>query len=312
MADNKITYSEIFSSFQGEGIYTGKRTMWLRLFSCSLQCQGFGQKDPTDQSTYELTYEDFDVSTVKTLEDLPVWKFACDSSYSWAKKFRHLNRSGTPAEIAEEIMSLLRTVENPLGTFLHDKSGQEAHLCFTGGEPLMPTNQVAIMQILDEFEKFYGGFEPRTKYRLQSNLPSYLTFETNGTQKLKGEFVEYFRTYPGEVLFSVSPKLWTVSGESNKKAICPSIVAQYQNKVSRFGQLKFVLGVEDRQWDELDIVIKQFRDVGVEYPVYIMPVGARVEEQDEVAEAVANRAIASGYEVSGRLHAYIFGNRIGT
>lgn len=51
-------YSEIFHSVQGEGKYTGLPTAWLRFFLCKLQCNGFGQKDPTDESTYKLPYQD--------------------------------------------------------------------------------------------------------------------------------------------------------------------------------------------------------------------------------------------------------------
>ena len=85
MSDKKYYYSEIFYSIQGEGHYTGVPTAWIRFFLCNLQCNGFGQKDPTDPSTYELPYEDFDPMSVNRVEDLPVWKHGCDSSYTWAK-----------------------------------------------------------------------------------------------------------------------------------------------------------------------------------------------------------------------------------
>ena len=78
------------------------------------------------------------------------------------------------------------------------------------------------------------------------------------------------------------------------------------------GHLKFVLGSEQRQWDELDEVIKLFRAEGVDYPVFIMPVGAREEEQTATAGDVAKMAFDRGYNVSGRMHVYLFGNAIGT
>ena len=86
----KIRYSEIFSSIQGEGKYCGTPTVWLRFHGCNLKCEGFGQKNLDDRSTWELPYLDFDVSTIKRLEDLPVWHTGCDSSYSFAKKFMKL------------------------------------------------------------------------------------------------------------------------------------------------------------------------------------------------------------------------------
>ena len=52
--NKQYAYSEIFYSPQGEGHYTGYPTVWLRTFLCNLQCDGFGQDDPTDESTYDL------------------------------------------------------------------------------------------------------------------------------------------------------------------------------------------------------------------------------------------------------------------
>ena len=76
--EQTVLYSEIFKSIQGEGHYTGVPTTWLRFFGCNLECQGFGQDDPTDPSTYKLPYLEHDLIDVKTVEDLPVWKYGCD------------------------------------------------------------------------------------------------------------------------------------------------------------------------------------------------------------------------------------------
>ena len=62
----------------------------------------------------------------------------------------------------------------------------------------------------------------------------------------------------------------------------------------------------------MEEVLKLFRDAGVDYPVYIMPVGAREEEQTETAGRVAEIAFKRGYNVSARVHVYLFGNAIGT
>ena len=84
-------YSEIFYSVQGEGHYTGVPTAWLRFFLCNLQCNGFGQEDPTDESTYKLPYKDIDVSQYNTMEELPVFEYGGASSYSWAKSAEDSN-----------------------------------------------------------------------------------------------------------------------------------------------------------------------------------------------------------------------------
>ena len=78
------------------------------------------------------------------------------------------------------------------------------------------------------------------------------------------------------------------------------------------GQLKFVLGDRDEQWQEMEEVLKLFRDAGVHYPVWIMPVGAREEEQAATAGEVARRAFQRGYNVAARVHVHLFGNLIGT
>ena len=155
------------------------------------------------------------------------------------------------------------------------------------------------------------------------NVPSGITFETNGTTALIDGF-KSFVTNPwhlnAPLFFSVSPKLWSVAGEKSKKAIKPDIVREYQDVAARAnhwnhmptGQLKFVMGARPDQWEELDHVINQFRKAGVDWPVYIMPVGATLEEQELTAGDVAKMAFERGYNVSGRLHCYLFGNAIGT
>ena len=298
MAEKKYYYSEIFHSIQGEGHYTGVPTAWIRFFLCNLQCSGFGQIDPTNPDTYDLPFLDYDVSQVKRVEDLPVWEKGCDSSYTWAKKYKHLMGQETPEVLANKIVDILKTDSNPDGKFLHPMSKQRQHLCFTGGEPLMVTGQAASVGIYNELLK-------------QGNLPESMTFETNGTQKLKQEFKDWATGIDQEVFFSCSPKLFTVSGEQSKKAIIPEVVGEYR-QVSKAGQLKFVVGSEQRQWDEMDSAIEKLRAEGVDWPVWVMPVGAREEEQTATAGDVAKMAFQRGYNVAARVHVYLFGNAIGT
>ena len=296
--ERKYYYSEIFHSIQGEGHYTGVPTAWIRFFLCNLQCSGFGQIDPTNPETYDLPFLDYDGSQVKRVEDLPVWEKGCDSSYTWAKKYKHLMGQETPEVLANKIVDVLKTDSNPEGKFLHPVTNQRQHLCFTGGEPLMVTGQAASVGIYEELER-------------QGNLPSSMTFETNGTQKLKDEFKDWVKRINEEVFFSCSPKLFTVSGEQTKKAIIPEVVAEYR-ELSKAGQLKFVVGSEQRQWDEMEGAIEKYKALGVDWPIWVMPVGAREEEQTATAGEVAKMAFQRGYNVAARVHVYLFGNAIGT
>ncbi len=309
----KIAYSEIFHSIQGEGYYTGVPSTWLRFFLCNLQCDGFGQDDPTNPDTYDLPYKSIDITDITKIEDLPVWEKGCDSSYSWSKKFKHLMGQATGAELAQKLVDIMKTEHNPEGWFRHPKSMQHNHLCITGGEPLMRHAQMAFLDIYETLRDMPGGPIPETRYNAASNVPASITWETNGTQALSDDFEKYVRsqTFAPEVFFSVSPKLWTVAGEKREKAIKPDVVRQYYDTSTK-GQLKFVVGPEQEQWDELDEVVAMFRDAGVKYPVWIMPTGARFEEQEETAGDVARMAFERGFNVSGRMHVYLFGNAIGT
>jgi len=217
-----------------------------------------------------------------------------------------LQHKKTAAEICDEIQNALKNEFNPEGLFLHPHSNQEQHMCFTGGEPLMPHAQAAVIDVLREFQS-------------RGNQPMYITFETNGTQTLTEDFIKFFNEeyWMTEVFFSVSPKLFTVSGEKADKAIKPEVVQQYQRIDNSYGQIKPVVGGEDRQWAEMDQMLEQFLVAGIDWPVWVMPVGATEEGQageygsHASAGKVAEMAYKRGYNVSSRVHVYLWGNLIG-
>ena len=289
-SNNTYAYSEIFDSIQGEGEYTGYPTAWLRFYLCNLQCNGFSQDDPTDPSTYKLPYKDFDIIEVKDLKELPVWEYGCDSSYSWSKKFKHLQEKKTSREIADLIRAEFTNEFNE-GKWL------ERHMCFTGGEPLMKHAQLCTMEVMQHWME-------------DGDYPQFVTYETNGTQMPRPEFIDFWKAYKGELTISCSPKLFTVAGETTKRAIRPEVVAEYM-KFADQGYLKFVVTAEPRAWDELDVTVKRFRDAGVDWPVWIMPSGATVEGQQVHDGDVARMAYQRGYRVSARVHTYLWGNLIG-
>lgn len=157
-------------------------------------------------------------------------------------------------------------------------------------------NQTGIVDIMEEFEN-------------RNNVPQYITIETNGTQELRGAFINYFSTYGGELFWSVSPKLY-LSGEKWKDAIKPDIVYGYK-QISDVGQLKYVSNGSDRAWEEVAAATLEFNQRNVYWPVWIMPVGADVAGQNKVAAKVTEGAVDRGYNVAARVHTYIFGNCIG-
>ena len=170
-------------------------------------------------------------------------------------------------------------------------------MCFTGGEPLMKHAQLCTMEVM-------------THWMNDGDYPKNVTYETNGTQMPRPEFIEFWKNYPGELMISCSPKLFTVAGETTKRAIRPEVVARYMEFADR-GYLKFVVTGEKRAWDELDVTIEKFRAAGVDWPIWIMPSGATVEGQQVHDGDVAKMAFQRGYNVSARVHTYLWGNLIG-
>lgn len=298
--EKQFRYSEIFGrTIQGEGHYTGYPTTWIRFFGCNLECNGFGQDDPTDPSTFDLPYERIDISDITDVFDLPVFDKGCDSSYTWSKRYRHLASLKTASEICDELEEQNKNPTNPEGKFLHPQSGQHIHMCFTGGEPIM--SQHAILAIMQELDN-------------RDNTPQYVTIETNGTKVVKPALANYIQNeWTGtEWFWSVSPKLFNTSGE--KDAVCPDIVKQYLEldpTGSANGQLKFVVNGTDDSWKEVEEAIQQFRDVGCDWDVWIMPVGATSEGQENIQAVVCEQTFDRGYNFAARVHAWVFDNVIG-
>tara|TARA_Y100000768_G_scaffold94197_1_gene68292 strand:+ start:58183 stop:59070 length:888 start_codon:yes stop_codon:yes gene_type:complete len=291
-----VKYSETFYSAQGEGKYVGIPSLWMRFFLCNLQCNGFGQKDPTDPSTYELPYEKLDITDITNVFDLPVFDKGCDSSYTWAKKYSHLITDKTVEEACDEL-----TAHLPKGKFIHPDTGQETHMVFTGGEPMLKNTQPAMIGVLEEFQR-------------RENMPNYVTIETNGTRPITQELEDYIAwfTYDGtrEWYWSLSPKLWATAGEQSKKAIKPDVIGRYA-EISPHGQLKFVVNGTDESWREVEENTRMFRDAGCNFPVWIMGVGGTFEGLIQTEATIADEAIKRGYYYTSRVHVHIYGNAIG-
>lgn len=288
-----------FVSIQGEGLRTGVLSVWHRFFGCSLRCKGFFQDNPMDESTYVDPLQGIDPKDYKSVFDLPVVTVGCDSIYSIDPRFKHCAYDYTEYTLLEEMYKLL-----PGGRFQHPVTKQTYDWCLTGGEPLM--NQKAIIRLYDMMYE-------------NDNFPYDIQIETNCTKALHIDLQALIReTSIGRNLgktnwyFSLSPKLYAVSGEKDEDAWHPNIIKQYW-EASRKGWLKVVVNNTEAAWNELARKVGGLRDIGVDYPVMVMPVGATKEQQEDskIIAQMANRAISEGYHVSGRLHCTIWGNTAG-
>lgn len=121
----KFPIAEIFTSFQGEGLYAGTPMTFIRFAGCNV-----GKRYPA--SAYEKLVES---SVPGVLSDLPIYtekctswdgrEFACDTDYRVKERLT----------VEEIIAQIPKGIE---------------HICLTGGEPLMRGNLALI------YEAFVG------------------------------------------------------------------------------------------------------------------------------------------------------------
>ena len=297
----KLRYSEAFYSVQGEGKFVGVPSVFLRTFGCNFRCMNFGlnrnepMRDVKQKAGIKHNQEvqgllDNKIhETTKVFEDLPIIHTGCDTYASIYPEFKHFNMLKEVDEVVEHLVSLL-----PEGKWTCD-NGQDIHLIMTGGEPLLAWQRLYV----DLFE------HPRMQ-----DLKN-VTFETNSTQLLHDNFRDYLNNHDRiSWTFSCSPKL-SVSGEPWDTAIKPNVVADYNDIQNSDLYLKFV--VADRtDIDEAGRAVDEYRQAGIECPVYLMPLGGRSEEYNLNVKEVAEICMEKGWRFTPRLHISLFGNAWGT
>lgn len=293
----KLRYSEAFYSVQGEGRFVGVPSIFLRVFGCNFECAGFGQPREnliaTDQMPYMLDpkADKNHPDAYKSIEDLPVTPIGCDSSASWAMKYKHLQFTRSVDEVFDHITSLL-----PTGTFT-GQHGEDIHLVITGGEPLLG------------WQRVWPALLDKCKNVGLKNV----TFETNGTQDIKNNLITYFNlTQPNlHVTWSTSPKL-SISGEKTDDALIPKSLLSMNSVHNSYLYTKFVVRDEEC-FNEVDMFVDSYKESGVKLDsIYCMPEGATLEQQTLTEKNVAEICMKTGYKFSPRLHISLFGNAWGT
>jgi len=281
---SEIKISELFYSIQGEGRYMGVPSVFLRTFGCNFKCDGFGM--PRGEKTNERNVIAIKAESYKDYKSLPLVSTGCDSYASWDPRFKHLSPYLSTDDIVSRIMDILP----------HNRWYDE-HLVITGGEPLLG------------WQKNY----PELLSKKQMNNLKELTFETNGTQMIYPEVIEFLHSWKmhrekNALTFSVSPKL-TVSGEKWEEAIQPKVIHQYQSV--GFVYLKFVIATEEDLADA-ERAVNEYRSYGFTGPVYLMPVGGVDSVYSLNNRNVAEMAMRKGWRYSDRLQVPLFKNEWGT
>ena len=295
----KITYTEIFYSLQGEGRWAGVPSIFFRTFGCNFRCRKFGR--PRDEVIDGHNPEVIDI--IKMIEkdpdryrefrDLPLVTTGCDTYASIYPEFKRFNKQADVYTIADEIQELL-----PQGTWDQEWSDQ-IHFIITGGEPLLAYQQL-YPTLLDLLRK--KGLRD-------------VTIETNGSQLLYSQVRDYLfedftrmgRDYD-RLTFSVSPKL-PCSGESWENAIQPKVVKEYE--LVGYTYLKFVVATRQDVADA-ERAVTEYRDAGFGGPVYLMPAGGVPQVYNLNVQEVARLALERGWRYSPRLQVDIWRNEWGT
>jgi len=296
----KLRYSEAFYSVQGEGKYVGVPSVFLRTFGCNFRCMNFGTDEKRDRWQQHADGQRYNAEvkalldagvhkTTEKFEDLPIIHTGCDTYASIYPEFKDFNRLAEVDEVVEHLLSLL-----PEGKWTMD-NGQDVHLILTGGEPLLA------------WQRLYVELFEHPRMQDLKNV----TIETNTTQHLHDDFYDYLNNSDRiTVTFSCSPKL-SVSGETWEDAIKPSVAHEYQCVTDSNIYFKFVVATQS-DFDEVTRAVQQYRDAGVECPVYLMPLGGRSEEYTLNVKEVAEACMERGWRFTPRLHISLFGNAWGT
>ena len=278
---NKIKVSELFYSIQGEGRFMGVPSVFLRTYGCNFTCQGFGM--PRGELSTEADKVAERAIEFTEYKSLPLVSTGCDSYASWHPAFKDLSPMIEVEGLAKAIVETL-----PFGEW------RDEHLVITGGEPLLG------------WQKAYPDLLETGLMKDCKNI----TFETNGTMRLTEKFKEYLAMRSGhtEFTFSVSAKL-PAAGEPWKDAIKPKVVFDYENY--GYVYLKFVVATEEDIEDALKAA-QEYRDAGLQGPVYLMPVGGVESVYALNNKTVALAAMKHGLRYSDRLQVPLFKNEWGT
>lgn len=270
-----------FYTIQGEGLYTGVPSVFLRMFGCNFRCKGFNRQLTSvpinEKCNPEVAKIINNIDQYKSIDELPLVSTGCDSYLAIYPEFKKFVTKFTLAELTDSIANLLPY-----------KAWKNEHLVITGGEPL-----------LKGWQRVY----PELFLHDQIKSVKSITFETNGTQQLSSELKKCL-SHINELVFSVSPKL-SCSGELKRDAICVDTVCDYQSVGITY--LKFVVASSQDVIEALTI-IEEYRSSGFNGEVYLMAVGGVPSVHQLNSKVVAELAMKYGLRYSDRLQVSLWGN----
>lgn len=275
-----------FISIQGEGMWAGRPSIFIRYAGCNLRCQ-FGLKCENHSASRDIP--DYIQEVIDNLDhytdvkDLPVFPNYCDTYIGILPEFKRFWVTyNSTEELAAEIYKLIE--DKPAYQDLSD-----VDLVFTGGEPLL--HQDKIIDLLEYLKKQPYGKNAQN-----------VSYETNGTIVISKENMKRFKEYSmhNEVTFSISPKISSANYSFNET--CKAHVPANLEQVSSFTILKFVVK------EEADIkMVKEFTETyqrtgWIGDGVFLMPCGGKADPDfDQTQITVFDLCVKYGYNFSPRL-----------
>lgn len=293
----KFPWNEIFRSQEGEGPWSNRNVVYLRLSGCNMTCAGFN-----NPLNLEITNEvlGFDPSKYIAVTELPPITIGCDSIYAHDGRFAHMWKRTTADVVIDHFEDLL-----PHKQWVHPKTHTPWILSLTGGEPT--NHQTKLGNLFNH---------PR-----MANC-KHILIETNCSVDLKQSFLDDIKVWlqadsSRRWTWSNSPKL-SISGEPEEKAIRPTVAIQQYEIVNQFPlqcdlYFKFVCDDTSAMFDEVETTMVKYHDAGipVSSEVWIMPMACTDDQQKLIAVNVAEMCLQRGYLFSFRIQNALYGNAIG-
>lgn len=317
-------WSEIFTSIEGEGPYSGNPTVYIRFARCNFSCKGFNNPEKLDTENEQVL--GFNPKDFKRIQDIPLIKRGCDSIYSWSDKFSHMWNKGDEKELAAQVLKVL-----PHNTFKNPVTGKRVILSLTGGEPTIRLKfWIPILEELYQHGMRSVLVETNCAAPMrQKDLVSLVEWQITKNKNMQVGFGADSLDAPVTIIWSNSPKLRS-SGEDWQEAIRPEIAIKQIsfNEIEYAGvrssllnlaahhteqYFKFVCNPTEQDFDEVTKAMNAYYEIGIskQTDVYCMPVACTTEQQDEISSKVAKMCIERGYIYCHRIQ-MIFGNGVGT
>lgn len=272
-----------FLSIQGEGMWAGKPSIFVRYAGCNLRCQ-FGLKCKNEGNKREIPdyiQEVIDnLDNYKDVQDLPVFPTFCDTYIGILSEFaRYWVTYNSEEELANDILKLIE--DKPYDI-------TDVDLVFTGGEPMLfQENVITLLEYINNTT--HKGLT--------------CTIETNGTVPLREDIKERFynfHKFHGEITFSISPKI--SSANYTFEETCKKEVPSQYEQVADYVILKYVVKDED----DIELVkkyTKEYESAGfLGAGIFLMPCGGKADPDfDKTQVTVFDLCIKYGYNFSPRL-----------